>query len=145
MKKLMVGVVALLFCGSVKALDITDQIKLTLIDHVSVANQVKEGDSRVVMVDSIVLIGKHEGRSIFDLQGGIAGDARPEAGQSGINWIAGGFLKVSTFTKDKLKLADHWAFLNSLEYGLKYDYDFTQKKDYLALQFALSFGLAPIE
>lgn len=145
MKKLLAVVVLLLSCGSVQALDVTDQIKLSLLDHVVAANQIADGGNRVVLVDTIVLIGKHNGRSILDLQGGIAGDSRPEADEVGINWLGGAFFKISSLIRDQVHFADQYKFLNALEYGLFVNRDFTQKEWVSGIQVGLAFSLNPIE
>lgn len=119
-------------------------VRGTLLDHVSYTGQLRDGESRGAFVDSIVKIGSYNGRSIFDIQAGFAGEAKPEtATETGVKWICGGLFKVSSLIRDTVKFADHWEFLNALEYGVKYDYDFTDKRDYVSIQVGLAFSLEP--
>lgn len=149
MKKIMLFL-ALLFTASLSHAVATEVfgtlVRGTLLDHVTYAVQAVDGETKGVFVDSIVLIGSHNGRSIFDIQAGFAGDARPDSSEEkGIKWITGGFLKVSSLIRDTVHLADQWKFLNSLEYGVKYEYDWTEKRDYVGAQIGLAFTLQPKE
>lgn len=143
MRKFILMLLSLALVSGVKALELTDQVTLTLLDHVTLSSQIGDGEKKAALLDSVVLIGSHNGRSVFDIQAGFSGDARPEVGQAGLNWIASGFLKVSSLVRDRVKFADHWKFLNALEYGVSYSYDFTQKRDYAAIQLGLAFGVEP--
>ena len=127
------------------ALQIGDQLKLSLLDHAMIATQVDEhGDIQTALVDSVILIGRHNGYSILDIQGGIFGNARPETvDEAGIKWAAQAFLKIHPFTRDNLRLADQYKFLNSLNYGLVGGYNITDEDWYGRLQFALEFGADP--
>lgn len=144
MKKMILAIITMLaFSHTVKALDLTDQIKLTLLDHVTMSTQFGDGEKKTALLDSVVLIGSHNGRSVFDIQGGLAGNIRPDPDETGINWLVNGYFKVSTLLRDKIHFADHWRFLNALEYGVSYSYNLTDKRDYVSVQAGLAFGLAP--
>lgn len=152
MKKI-AGVLALFLimagCKKAEAFELPDFIETTLIDHVSAVTQAElipeEGEDarfKGALTDSIVRIGKHNGHSILDAQIGWTGELE----ESGFgNFIAGGFFKVSTFTTDYLELPDHWKFLNAIEHGLIYQYDFTDKDDFFGYQVGLPFTLNPSE
>ena len=143
MKHLYVLALAATLVSPAKALELTDQVTLTLLDHVTIASQIGDGEKTTALLDSVVLIGSTKGRSIMDLQIGFAGNVAPEPGQTGINWLANGFFKVSSLVRDRVNFADHWKFLNALEYGVGYSYDFTQKRDYLSAQIGLAFSAQP--
>lgn len=151
MKKLLAvflvgGMINLGLVSSGHADEIGDLIKTTLIDHVTTVTQFKSGETKVALKDSVVLIGSYDGRSILDLQVGISAETAPSADEvTGGNLIFGGFLKLSSLVKNKIKLADHWKFLNSIEYGVAWDYDTREKADYASFQVGLAFGLAPIQ
>lgn len=118
----------------------------TLLDHVTTVTQVASGETRLALLDSVVLIGNRYGHSILDLQVGFSGDTKPEIGEpSGASFLAGGFFKISSLLKDKVHFADHWKFLNALEHGVSYSYDFREKRDYVSYQVGLAFTLNPKE
>ena len=144
MKKMIILLGLLLLNGSVHAQGLADQIKLTLLDHVGPVAQMASGETRYGYSDSIILIGQYKGRSIFDVQGSFTGNVKPDPGEvAGADLVIGGLLKLSSFTKDVANFPDWWKFLNSVEYGLKYDYDTRTHKGYGSLQVGLAFGLSP--
>lgn len=141
MKK-MLFVVLMLVCGQAKAEDI---ITSTLLDHVMTVTQFKNAETKLALVDSIVQVGSLKGKSIFDLQAGFNSETKPDANDpSGINWIAGGFLKFSTLMSGNVKYPEHWKFLNSLEHGPTLMYDFREKEWFGSYQLGLSFKLSPL-
>jgi hypothetical protein len=141
MKKMFVIVGVLLIANSLKAADL---ITTTLLDHVMPVTQVVSKDTKMALVDSVIQIGSKNKRSIVDLQAGFSGEVKPEPGDvSGVNLIAGGFFKVNTLLSDVINYPDHWKFLNSLEWGPVYFYDFREKRDYAGIQFGLAFSLQP--
>lgn len=150
MKKLIAVMAVLFFTGPLRpaaALQIGDQLKLSLLDHAMIATQVDEhGDIQTALVDSVILIGRHRGFSIVDIQGGIFGNARPETVEdAGLKWAVQAFAKIHPFTRDKIRLADEYKFLNALNYGLVGGYNVTDSDWYGRLQFALEFGAQPTE
>ena len=141
MKKILVLITMLTMpCGS-KA----DLITTTLLDNVMTVTQFKSGETKLALVDSIVLIGSYKGKSILDLQAGFNSETKPEPGEaSGANLIAGAFFKVSTLLSSTIDFPKHWEFLNSLEHGPFYSYDFREKRDYVGYQVGFSFDLRPL-
>lgn len=146
MKKIMIASIIALMPAMASAIQIGDQVKATLLDHVTPVNQFAEEGNRVALMDSVILIGSTNGRSILDIQGGIVSDTRPEsANEAGINWAAGALLKVSSLLRDDIKFADQYRFLNAIEYGLFINRDFTQEEWRWGAQIGLSFQLQPNE
>lgn len=141
MKKILILAVFMLMSIQVKAEDI---ITSTLLDHVMTVTQFKNGETKLALMDSVVQIGTLNGSSILDLQAGFNSETKPEPNDpAGINWVGGGFFKVSTLLKDKVHFPEHWKFLNSIEHGVVYAYDFREKKDFLGYQVGLAFQLSP--
>lgn len=119
-------------------------IETTLLDHVSTVTQFKNGETKLALMDSIVLIGHKKGKSVFDIQAGFSGETKPEPnGIRGANIVVGGFLKINTLIQDNVSFPVQWEFLNSLEHGISYVYDFREKKDYVSYQVGLAFDLDP--
>jgi len=140
MKKLLFAV-ALLFVASARGEDL---ITSTLLDHVMPVTQFKSGETKLALMDSVIQIGSYDGRSILDLQAGFSGETKPEPGEaSGMNLIAGGFLKLNSVVGDAVKFPPQWSFLNALEYGPAYNYDFREKSSYLSFQVGMAFKLTP--
>lgn len=141
MKKLVMFLGLFLVSQSVKAEGL---VEATLLDHVSTVTQFKSGETKLALVDSVVLIGQSNGNSILDLQLGFNAETKPASGEvSGANFIAGGFLKVSSFLKDKINFPPHWEFLRSLEHGATYSYDFREKEWFGSYQVGLAFKVSP--
>jgi len=137
--------VLLLVCVSAKAAVDFTSVELTLIDHVAPTTQFRSGETRVGLMDSIVLIGSHEGKSLADLQFGFNGLTKPESGKAqAASFLVGGYLKLSSIVNPKLKFPPHWAFLRSLEWGPSIQYDFRDKVwRGNIVQASLAFGLEP--
>lgn len=124
--------------------DTQDRVVLTLLDHVMAVSQIGEEKARMAFVDSVVLIGNYHDESILDLQGGFIGTVKPEsASDTGIDWIGQAFFKLHPFVRRKVKLAEHWVFLKSVEYGVVGGYNFTEKDWYTRFQIGLAFGITP--
>lgn len=141
MKKALMLLAVLMLSVSVKAEDL---IKTTLLDHVTTVTMFKSGESNLALMDSVILLGSVDGKSLFDIQAGFSGETRPEEGEpTGASLLAGGFFKVSSLINAKAKFPAHWEFLRSLEHGVSYVYDFRQKRDFVAYQVGLAFGLNP--
>lgn len=142
MKKLLIAV-ALLFLA-VKS-QAADQIVTTLLDHVTVCTQFSSGETKLALLDSVIQVGKINGRSILDLQAGFSGDTAPDPEEpSGANFLVGAFFKVSSLIGDRLNLPEHWRFLNSIEHGPSFSYDLREKDTYISYQVGLAFTLYPI-
>lgn len=141
MKKMILFLVAF---GVVSSLKAENLITTTLLDHVAIVTQFHSGETRLALVDSVVQIGSVKGKSILDLQAGFSGETAPDAGEvTGANFIAGGFLKVSSLLGTKVNFPAHWRFLNSIEHGVKVDYDFREEDTSVSYQVGLAFTLAP--
>lgn len=141
MKKAIMLLAVLLMSVGVKAEDL---ITTTLIDHVTTVTQFKSGETNLALMDSVVLIGSHEGRSVFDLQVGFSGETKPDNDEvSAANFLVGGFFKISTLLSSRVHLPEHWEFLRALEHGVAYSYDFREKRDFVSYQVGLAFGLNP--
>lgn len=140
MKKI---IASLILLGSVSSVSAADLITSTLLDHVMTVTQFQSGETRLALMDSIVQIGAHDGKSIFDLQVGLNGNTKPEPGEvQAANLVAGGFLKFNSFT-GLIKFPAHWEFLNGIEHGPAVYYDFRQKDWEGGYQVGLAFDLAP--
>lgn len=121
-----------------------DLITSTLLDHVMTVTHFKSSETKLALVDSVVQIGKYKENSIFDLQAGFNAETKPDAGEAnGANFLIGGFFKISSLIKDKPHFPDQWKFLNSLEHGVAYFYDFREKRDYVCYQVGFAFQLSP--
>ena len=147
MKKiLMMATLVLALAGNALAFELPDWVRATLIDHVALATQVGDGNTRGAFVDSVLRIGRHEGRSIFDVQLGFTGVFDPDPGQVKFgNFVVGGILKANTFTTDKLNIPDHWVLLNSIEHGPHISYDTREKEEYFGYQIGVPFQPKPKE
>lgn len=144
MKKTVLTIGLILMTSMLKAAE-GDLVTATLLDHVMPVTQFQNGTTKIALVDSIIQIGNSNDGSILDLQAGFSGDTRPEPGDPrGVNWIAGGFFKISTLLRGKLHLPEHWKFLNSLEYGPALFYD-GRTKEWTGsyIQVGLAFTLNP--
>lgn len=121
-----------------------DMVVATLIDHVSPVTQIKNGETKLALVDSVIQIGSYNGKSIFDLQAGFSGETAPQSGEvAGANLVVGGFFKVSSLMNGHVHFPEHWAFLKAVEHGVAYTYDFREKRDYVSYQIGLAFALQP--
>lgn len=148
MKRTMFMITALVLLAFPRLAAALDEgiIESTLLDHVSVNTQFVSGETRLALLDSVVKIGSQNGSSILDLQLGFSGNTAPEPGEaSAANFLVGGFLKVSTFLKDKINFPEQWEFLRAIEHGVAYSYDFREKEDFVSYQVGLAFNLQPIQ
>lgn len=144
MNKVLIGLVVML--GLSASVGAQDQITATLLDHVMTVTQFHGTDTRIALVDSVIQLGSVKGKSIFDLQAGFSGDTNPEAGDpTGINYIAGGFLKVSSLLNTDSIYPEHWKFLRSIEHGPVAMYDFRTKEIEAYYQVGLAFQLQPVQ
>lgn len=142
MKKTIIAVA--LIAGPVFPCFASDLITSTLLDHIMPVTQIKSGETKVALVDSVVQIGKIKGKSIFDIQAGISGDTKPETGEAqAVDFIAGGFLKVSSLIGDKVSFPEHWKFLQALEHGGFANYNFRDEEWLGGYQVGLAFTLNP--
>ena len=144
MKNMLFALMVMMTMGANKPVKAQGLIESTLLDNVMTVTQFQSGRTKVALMDSVILIGKANGKSIFDLQAGINGDTKPDGqDQNGATFLAGGFFKVSSLMADKVSFPDHWKFLNSIEHGPALMYDFREKLWRGSYQVGLSFGLNP--
>lgn len=142
MRKMLLAVALLFVAGSMKADE--NLIVSTLLDHVMPVTQFKSGETKIALLDSVVQIGKANGKSVLDLQAGFNAETKPEAGEvTGANFLATAFFKVSSIVGGKIKFPEHWEFMRSLEHGPAFSYDFREKKSFICYQVGLSFSLHP--
>lgn len=142
MKKMFLLIAGLMLSSQLKADE--NLIVTTLLDNVMTVTQFKSGETNYALMDSVVQIGRMNGKSIFDLQAGINGDVKPGPDEvNGANFVFGGFLKVSSLFGNKVNFPDHWRFLNSIEHGPAFIYDQREHNGKFCYQVGLSFGLNP--
>jgi len=141
MKKL----IALMFLfGCVGVCKAEDLIKTTLLDHVETVTRLRNGETKVALLDSVILIGNYKGSSILNLQFGFDSDTKPEAGETkGVNYLAGACLRLDPFLRPYIKLPPHWEFIRAVNHGPSLYYDFRNSGWYGGYNIGLAFGLAP--
>lgn len=144
MKKLLIAI-ALLAGPRIAFADLGDQITASLIDHVAAHSQyTTKGDNRLVLLASIVQIGKLNGSSIAQLRFGFTGTANPDNGVSrGAGYVGDIYFNAAPFIRKYVHLEDNWTFLNSVEVGPNYAYDFRDHHAYGGVSVGLAFGLNP--
>ncbi len=139
-KLAMLGV--LLFVVSQAKADIGDQITASLIDHVAAHSQwTTKGENRLALLASIVQIGKMDGSSIAQIRFGYNTTVNDSSQTDG--YVGDVYMNISPFVRKYVKLDPNWTFLNSIEMGPNYAYDFQQHHSYLAFSVGLAFGLNP--
>lgn len=145
MKKIMLMVVALLGASFAHGALLGDQITASLIDHVAAQSQwTTKGENRLALLSSVVQIGRLDGKAIGQLRFGFTGITNPEGGvDRGAGYVADGYLNISPLIRRYVRLSPEWTFLNSIEAGPSYGYDFRDHHGYLAFSVGLAFGLSP--
>lgn len=119
-------------------------IETTLLNHVETVTQFRSGETKVALLDSVILIGKYNGSSILNIQVGLDGNTKPEAGQAqSVNYLAGAMLRVDPFLRPHIKLPAHWEFIRSLNHGAALYYDFRNSGWYGGYNVGLAFDLNP--
>lgn len=141
MKKLLIAVaVVVASFSSAKA----GLVEKSLLDNVMTVTQFKNGETNLALMDSVIQFGKMNDKSIFDLQAGFSGNTKPsESEVHAADIIAGGFFKISSLLDNKTNFPPNWEFLRSLEHGIVWQYDFRERRDFIAYQVGLSFDLNP--
>lgn len=141
MKKLLI---AFIFGLSYQVVQADNIIEATLIDHVMPVTQFRSNKTKLALLDSVILIGKIDNKSILDLQLGFNGDVKPEHDKANsADFVAGAFLKVSSIINSHIVFPQHWEFLRALEHGAFIQYDWRDKNVYGGYQAGLSFKLNP--
>jgi hypothetical protein len=115
MNKLLLGSLVLLFAHTAKAEGLGDQIQTALLGRVSLVEQFgNHGSKRTAAVDNIISVGKFQGRTIIQGQGGL-GKENSEGGP--VDWIYGAQVRLDPFITPRLNISDAYTFLKALEYG----------------------------
>lgn len=146
MKKMFVLLATLFVSVGARADILGDQITASLINHVSAHSQwTTKGENRLALLADIVEIGKMDGATIGQLRFGFNavtsnGNTTPSAG-----YVADAYINISPFIRKYVKFNPNWTFLNSVEIGPSYSYDFYQHHSYLAASVGLAFGLQPLK
>lgn len=143
MKKVMLTILFMLAVSKVHADDI---FLKTLTEHVTTVTQFKSGETKLALMDSVLLIGKINGSSVLDIQAGFSGNTRPEAGKTtAADVTAGVFFKVSSLIRGRVQFPPEWTFLNSIEHGPFFNYDFREHRSLGGYQVGLAFTLNPVK
>lgn len=144
MRSLFVAVGLLLIAAVCHANPFTEQVRATLLDHVSLTALVQDGETDLALLDSVIQIGKHNGEYLLGLQAGFSGSVSPDPGApSGAGYLVGATLRLSPLVKGKVALSPQWEFLRALEYGPSYHYDLREKESMWGLAVGLAFDPAP--
>lgn len=146
MKKMLLASLLFLSASHAKA-DIGDQITSSLIDHVAAHSQwTTKGENRLALLASIVQIGKMDGSAIAQLRFGFTGITNPDGGvDRGAGYVGDVYMNISPLIRKYVKLNSDWTFLNTIEAGPSFAYDFREKHSYLAFSVGLAFGLQPLK
>lgn len=146
MKKIVASFIGLLMFSSVaKADGVGDQITASLINHVSAHSQwTTKGENRLSLLASIIEIGKMDGSSIAQIRFGyntiVNSDNQTEPDNGYVGDI---YMNISPFLRKYVKLDPDWTFLNSIEMGPAFSYDFQHHHSYAAFSVGLAFSLNP--
>lgn len=127
--------------------DIGGLIKTTLLDHVETVNQFSEsGDNRIVLLDSVFQFGRFYNTYIGALQIGYQGITNPDGSveANGNSFIGSVYIHLNPAVKNFVNFNPQWEFLNSLEFGPSYSYDFKAHHAYFGINVGLAFKLNPI-
>lgn len=142
MKKL-IALFALLLSSSTFAWELPGDIQTAILGKVSTVTQFGE-NSKLALTDTIISVGKYNGKEIIDGQIGFSGIINNENKDvSGANFIAGATLRMDTLLP--FKFTDDYSFLKSIQHGPSCFYDFREKEFYLTYQVGLAFNLDPIK
>lgn len=127
--------------------DIIKSFEASLMDHVVTSTMFgftkhDSGPPRLLLVDSVIRIGRYENESLFDIQAGFFGNSNNVEDEADVaNWIVGGQLRLDPFTRKYINLSPAYEFLNAVEHGLVGYYDFTNKHFIAGYSVGLSFDL----
>ncbi len=145
LKKLLAAILLLISPCVLKADILGDQIKTSLIDHVSASTQwTTKGENRLALLSNIVQLGQWKGSAIGQLRFGFTGITNPAPDQvSSAGYVADAYINISPFIREYVTLDPSWSFLNSVEAGPAFAYDFREHHSYLAFSVGLAFGLNP--
>lgn len=144
MKKILMLISFLMLAQGIKADGLSDQIGASLINHVGAHSQwTTKGENRLALLADIIEIGKMDGAVIGQFRLGYnavtnSGKVVPSAG-----YVADAYVNISPFVRKYVNFNQNWTFLNTVEMGPAYAYDFYQHHSYLSFSVGLAFGLNP--
>lgn len=147
MRKLFMFGCLLLVLGKTGYCDgIGDQINATLLSHVETITQfAADGTTRIGLLDNVFQIGKIGDSYIGAARFGYKGIANSDGSFGRGGYEAGVFIHLNPIVKDVITLNPQWDFLNALEYGPSYNYDFSQHQGFVSFDIGLAFGLNPLK
>lgn len=140
MKKMIAAL--FLFSSTSFAWELPGDIKTQILGNVSAVTQFGD-NSKLALTDTMISIGKQNGKSILDGQVGFAGVVGDNQDVSGANFIAGLLLRVDALLP--VKFSDDYLFLQSIQHGPSVFYDTREKEFYLNYQVGIAFGLDPVK
>lgn len=142
LKKMFVFLMLGLFVKIGHAEILGDQITASLISHVSTHSEwTTKGQNRLALLTDIVEIGKWKGSAIGQIRFGYSNTTNTSDQSSG--YVADAYINVSPLIREYVTLNPDWTFLNSIEMGPAFAYDFREHHSYLAFSVGLAFGLNP--
>lgn len=146
MKKILFVSALLCLTGISKADVLGDQITASLINHVSANSEwTTKGENRLAFLTDIVELGKLQGSAIGQLRFGYNSVVDQQGGQvPGGGYVADAYMNISPFIRQYVNINKDWVFLNSVEMGPSFSYDFRAHHSYLAFSVGLAFGLQPL-
>jgi len=143
MKKLLLSVMLL-----VPSIGLAQEqmIVATLLDHVMPVTQIKESETKLALVDSVITIGHYNEQSLLHVQVGFNSETKPDSGEvTGASLIAGLFLRIDALLDGVATFPEHWKFLNSIEHGPMVFYDIREDDLFSGYQLGLAFSLNPVQ
>ena len=147
MKKVMLFAMLFIIAPKLRAQEssFADFVKATLLERVSAVSQFDfKGSERIALMDSILLIGKYNDRSIIHIQGGVNKETNPDQSPSNTtDFVWGAQFRLDPFLNGDMDFPAGWEFLRALEHGPAIHYDTRVKAWYGYYQVGLAFGLQP--
>ncbi len=144
MKKMIIGLILMFGLSHVQASELGDQITASLIEHVAAHSQwTTKGENRLALLASIIQIGKIDKSSIAQIRFGYNAVASGEDVKRSAGYVGDVYINFSPFIRRYVNFDKDWTFLNTIEIGPSYSYDFYQHHSYLAVSVGLAFSLNP--
>lgn len=146
MKKILIVVLLSLF-GMMPSFAsiIGDQINATLTEHISAHTQyTTKGENKLALLASVIQIGKWNGASIAQVRFGFTGITNPDKSTTpGAGYVGDIYMNAAPLIRQYVSLDPAWTFLNNVEVGPSFAYDFREHHSYLAVSVGLAFSLNP--
>lgn len=142
MKKLLVAVVLLFGCSTIKAEEtLLDQFYAGFVGNAKfVYEMTTDGVSKPEFLDNFFEIGKLDGDYIAAIDSGVGGTILPDTAEfSGAEWSTGAKLHLAPFIKSYVNLPEQWAFLRTLEIDARGSYNWTEHHPFWGLCLAYPF------